>query len=175
MKKILFMLAVGTSIALSSCAATNANTNLKKSEMATGKEVRGTWTLTNVDYQGLANKQVEGNNFVTETVTNVFNTASPNCFIGSTWNLIQNNKTGTITFNTSNATCPTGTLNIIWDIKENADKTNFMFKDVTGIKAKQNTAGYNLIVNYLNTNTMQLTQDVNVEGKIAKIIYTFQR
>ena len=175
MKKIILMLAVGTSFMLGSCASSNSSTNVKKSQMATAKDIRGTWTLTNVNYEGLATKQVEGNKVVTETVANVFDTASPECYIGSTWSLVQNNKTGTYTFNNPSNSCPSGTANIIWEIKENGNTTNFIFKDVTGIKAKQNTAGYSLVVSYLNTNTMQLTQDVNVSGKIAKIIYTFQR
>jgi hypothetical protein len=175
MKKIILMLTVGASFILGSCASTNANTNIQKSQMASAKEIRGAWTLTNVNYEGLANKQVQGDKYVTETIANVFDTASPECYVGTTWNLVQNNKKGTYTFNNSNSGCPTGTADIIWDIKESGSTTYFTFKDVTGIKAKQNTAGYNLVVTYLNGTTMQLTQDVNVSGKIAKIIYTFQR
>lgn len=175
MKKLIVMLAVGTSFILGSCASTNANTNVQKAQMASAKEVRGTWTLTDVNYQGLATKQVQGDKYVTETIANVFDTASPECYIGSTWNLVQNNKTGTYTFNNPSSSCPSGTANIIWEIKEVGSTTNFIFKDVSGIKAKQNTAGYSLVVTNLTATNMQLTQDVNVSGKIAKVIYTFQR
>ena len=165
------MLAVGATFALSSCASTN----VQKSQMNTGREVRGAWTLSNVSYSGLANQQVQGNVKVTDNVALVFDTANPDCYIGSSWNLVQNNKTGTYTFNTSNSACPQGTANIVWNIQEEGTTTYFIFKDVTGIKAKQNTAGYKLRVDYLDANSMTLVQDVNASGKIAQVIYSFQR
>ena len=171
MKKVILMLAIGTSFMLGSCASTN----VAKSQMETGKEVRGAWTLSDVSYQGLANHQVQGNVKVTETVSSVFDMAKPECFVGSTWNLVQNNKTGTYTFNTSDSACPSGTAKIIWNIVEEGTTTYFTFKDVTGIKAKQNTAGYKLQVTNLSETNMTLSQDVRVDGKIAQVIYSFQR
>lgn len=171
MKKGILTLAVGTAMILGSCASTN----VVKSQMETGKEVRGAWTLSDVSYSGLSNQEVQGEKIVTETVATVFDTASPECYEGSTWNLVQNNKTGTYTFNHSDSGCPTGTAKIIWDIKEENGTSYFTFKDITGIKAKQNTAGYRMKVEYLDANAMRLVQDVNANGKIAQVIYTFQR
>jgi hypothetical protein len=171
MKKGILTLAVGTALIFASCASTN----VQKSQMETGKEVRGSWTLSDVSYRGLADKEVQGNNYVTEKVSSVFDMAAPECYEGSTWNLVQNNKTGTYTFNTSDAGCPTGTAKIIWDIKEEGTTTYFTFKDITGIKAKQNTAGYRLRVDYLDANSMTLVQDVNASGKIVQVVYSFQR
>jgi len=171
MKKVILILTVGVTMILGSCASTN----VQKSQMETGKEVRGAWTLADVSYAGLADREAQGNNLVTETISTVFDTANPECYVGSTWNLVQNNKTGTYTFNNSSAACPTGTAKIIWDIREEGTTSYFTFKDVTGIKAKQNTTGYKLRVDYLDANTMTLVQDVNASGKIAQVIYTFQR
>lgn len=171
MKKVILMLTVGATFMLGSCASTN----VQKSQMETGKEVRGAWTLSDVSYEGLANQQVSGNVKVTETVSNVFDMAKPECYVGSTWNLVQNNKTGTYTFNTADSARPSGTAKIIWNIVEEGTTTYFTFKDVTGIKAKQNTAGYKLRVSYLDATNMTLVQDVNVNGKIAQVLYSFQR
>lgn len=170
MKKGILSLMASATLFLGSCATTT-----EKSQTETGKEVRGAWTLTDVNYAGLANQQVEGTVRVTETISTVFDTASPECYKGSAWNLVQNNKTGTYTFNTSDPTCASGTAKIIWDIKEEGGTKYFIFKDITGIKAKQNTAGYKLKVDYVDASTMKLSQDVNASGKIAQVIYTFNR
>ena len=171
MKKVILMLTVGATFILGSCASTN----VAKSQMETGKEVRGAWTLSDVSYAGLANQQVQGNVKVTESVASVFDMAKPECFVGSTWNLVQNNKTGTYTFNTADSACPSGTAKIIWNIVEEGTTTYFTFKDVTGIKAKQNTAGYKLRVDQLSATNMTLVQDVSVDGKVSQVYYTFQR
>lgn len=171
MKKGILTLVVGAALILTSCAATN----VAKSQQETGKEVRGAWTLSNVNVNGLDNQKIDGNVKVTESISTVFDMANPTCYEGSTWNLVQNNKTGTYTFNNSDAGCPSGTAKIIWDIKEEGNTTYFTFKDITGIKAKQNTAGYKLRVDYVDANSMTLVQDVNANGKIAQVVYTFQR
>ena len=170
MKKSVLLFGICATALLSSCASTS----VQKQTIETGKEVRGSWTLTNVDYAGLATNQIQGTVKVNETVAQVFDTASPACYEGSTWTLVQNNKKGTYTFN-AGAQCPTGTAEIIWNLVQDGSTTYFTFKDVTGIKAKQNTAGYKLKVDYVTANSMRLVQDVNNGGKIAQVIYTYQR
>ena len=101
--------------------------------------------------------------------------ASPECYEGSSWNLVQNNKKGTYTFNSAGADCPQGTANIIWNLTQEGSDTYFTFKDVTGIKAKQNTAGYKLRVDQVDASSMRLVQDVNANGKIIQVVYSFQR
>ncbi|MFV0146683.1 lipocalin family protein [Empedobacter falsenii] len=171
MKKNILLFGICASAFLTSCASTT----VAKQEIETGKEVRGTWTLTNVDYEGLTTNEVQGNVKVTDAVSRVFDTANPECYEGSTWNLVQNNKKGTYTFNTADEDCPTGTANIIWNLQQDGSTTYFIFKDVTGIKAKQNTAGYKMRVDYVDANSMRLVQDINANGKIAQVIYNFQR
>ncbi|RRT93413.1 lipocalin family protein [Empedobacter falsenii] len=171
MKKSILLFGICASAFLTSCASTT----VAKQEIQTGKEVRGAWTLTNVDYQGLTTNEVQGNVKVTDAVAKVFDTANPECYEGSTWSLVQNNKKGTYTFNNSGAGCPQGTANIIWDMQQDGSTTYFIFKDVTGIKAKQNTAGYKMRVSSANENSMTLVQDVKADGKIAQVIYNFQR
>lgn len=171
MKKGILLFGIGAAALLSSCASTTT----AKQTIQTGKDVRGSWTLTSVDYNGFSKNEIKGNVKVNETVANVFDTASPECYEGSTWNLVQNNKKGTYTFNNSGASCPQGSADIIWNMQQDGSTTYFIFKDVTGIKAKQNTAGYKLKLNHVDANSMQLIQDVNTSGKIAQVIYNFQR
>ncbi len=171
MKKNILLFGICATALLSSCASTT----VAKQTIETGKEVRGAWTLSNVEYEGFSNNEVQGNVKVNEKVAKVFDVASPDCYVGSTWNLVQNNKKGTYTFNNGGADCPTGTSNIIWNLEKDGDTTYFVFKDVTGIKAKQNTAGYKLRVDQVDAASLRLVQDVNANGKIAQVIYTFQR
>ncbi|CAM3328381.1 lipocalin family protein [Empedobacter falsenii] len=171
MKKSILLFGICASAFLTSCASTT----VAKQEIETGKEVRGSWTLTNVDYEGLTTNEVQGNVKVTDAVSRVFDTANPECYEGSTWNLVQNNKKGTYTFNNAGGDCPSGTANIIWNLQQDGSTTFFIFKDVTGIKAKQNTAGYKIRVDYVDANSMRLVQDINAKGKIAQVIYNFQR
>ncbi|WP_312555956.1 hypothetical protein [Empedobacter brevis] len=171
MKKSILLFGICTSAFLTSCASTT----VAKQEIQTGKEVRGAWTLTNVDYAGLTTNEVQGNVKVTDAVSRVFDTANPECYEGSAWNLVQNNKKGTYTFNNAGADCPQGTADIIWNLEQDGSTTYFIFKDVTGIKAKQNTAGYKMRVDYVDVNSMRLVQDINANGKIAQVIYNFQR
>jgi hypothetical protein len=171
MKKSILLFGICATALLSSCASTT----VAKQTIETGKEVRGTWTLTNVDYSGLSTNEVQGNVKVNETVSKVFDTANPACYEGSTWNLVQNNKKGTYTFNNGGGDCPAGTSNIIWNLVQDGATTYFTFKDVTGIKAKQNTSGYKLKVEQVDASSMTLVQDVNANGKIAQVIYNFSR
>jgi len=171
MKKGILLLGISMIAFLTSCVTPKA----AKESIAFGKQVRGSWTLTSVDYNGFSKNEIKGNVKVNETVANVFDTASPECYEGSTWNLVQNNKKGTYTFNNSGASCPQGSADIIWNMQQDGSTTYFIFKDVTGIKAKQNTAGYKLKVDYVDANSMKLVQDVNTSGKIAQVIYNFQR
>ena len=155
------MFAAATALLFTSCA----QTNVVKAEMDTAKQVRGIWTLSDVSYQNL-------DGFA---VNNVCDMANPECYEGSTWNLVQNNKSGTYTFNNTNADCPSGTANIVWNVLQDGSDQYFTFKDVTGIKAKQNTAGYRMKLDYVDANAMRFVQDVNADGKIGQVVYTFQR
>ena len=161
MKKGILMFATATAMLFASCA----QTNVVKAEMDTAKQVRGIWTLSDVSYQNLDGY----------AVNNVFDMANPECYEGSTWNLVQNNKSGTYTFNNSAEGCPSGTANIIWNVLQDGTDYYFTFKDVTGIKAKQNTTGYRMKLDYVDANSMRFVQDVNAAGKIGQVIYTFQR
>ena len=58
--------------------STSASTETSAANISRGK-FTGTWTLTNVSYDGL----------VANAVQNVFDQASPSAFVGSTWKFTQ--------------------------------------------------------------------------------------
>lgn len=162
MKKGILLLTLCSGLFFSSCASNAIN----KAQVQTGTQVRGEWTLSSVNYIGLK---------ANENVNRVFDLASPACYEGSTWSLNQNSKKGTYTFNNYSPDCPTGTAEIMWNVQQMGDASYFTFKDVTGIKAKQNTAGYQMRIESVDATSMKLVQDVNFEGKIIQIVYTFHK
>lgn len=122
--------------------------------------LRGTWTLTNVSYEGL----------VPGAVQNVFDQASPTSFVNSTWEL-PNNGNGKYTL--SNGT----SQSIFWSYN-NADKANpiFQFKKIyEGEKAKNIAEGYQLNVAQVDGTSMTLKSPVANGSKTAYIVYTFRK
>ncbi|PJJ79728.1 hypothetical protein [Mucilaginibacter auburnensis] len=122
--------------------------------------LRGTWTLTNVSYEGL----------VPGAVQNVFDQASPASFVNSTWEL-PNNGNGKYTL--SNGT----SQSIFWSYN-NADKANpiFQFKKIyEGEKANKIAEGYQLNVAQVDDTSMTLKSPVANGSKTAYIVYTFRK
>ncbi len=122
--------------------------------------LRGTWTLTSVNYEGL----------VPGAVQNVFGQAPPAAFVNSTWEL-PNNGNGRYTL--SNGTSQT----IFWSYN-NADKTNpvFQFKKIyEGEKAKDIAEGYQLNVAQVDDTSMTLKSPVANGNSTAYIVYSFRK
>lgn len=157
MKKIATLLFIAT--ILTSCS-------LSKSEKTARKTIDGTWTLTKVTYDtpGTFN-------------STLFDDTTASCFEGSQWFFRSNNSTGT--YDIINADCPTGVRNIRWSANELGKGTgnyDFTMKFTDGKKNDiQKDTGYRMTLNYLDDNTMKLTQTVNFEGKPFKINLNFSR
>jgi len=156
MKKIfqLTFTVLAFAIVLQACSTT-------KSLVGTNNgPIRGTWTLTNVGYEGL----------VPGAVQNVFDQAPPAAFVNSTWSL-PNSGNGMYTL--SNGTSQT----IFWSYND-ADKANpmFQFKKIyQGDKAKNVAEGYQLNVAQVDETSMTLKSPVTNGGKTAYIVYTFRK
>lgn len=122
--------------------------------------INGTWTLTNVSYDGL----------LPNAVQNVFNQAPPAAFVNSTWKLTNS---GNGMYTLANGTSQT----IFWSYNTQ-DKSNpiFQFKKIyEGDKAKNVTEGYQLYVAQADRSTMTLKSPVAVGNKTAYIVYSFQK
>ena len=162
MKKIL-----QTSIAIlaltfifSACSTPqNANSGTTSSNVSRGKFV-GTWTLTNVAYDGL----VQG------AVQNVFDQASPEAFVGSTWKFTNS---GNGTYTLTNGTSQT----IFWSVFNGGTTgTQFQFKKLyEGDKAKNVQEGDRLDIGVINNTSMTLRSPVAIGNSNGYIIYSFAK
>lgn len=142
---------------LASCSTT-------KDIINTETQLRGNWTVTDVSIQG-----------ATGTVAaTVFDEAPHECYVGSQWNLIQNNNSGTYTL-VGGGECPSGTNAIKWTISDDGAYKYFNFKRVNNEKAKNVLTGYKMRIQNVNDNTMTLVQDVSFEGKLINIVYNLSR
>ena len=106
--------------------------------------------------------------------TTVFDDVTPNCFIGSAWNLPHN---GYGTYSISdNADCYSGTRNIVWSVRTDANgQKKFQLKIIDGQKAKTVTQGYILDIIDVSAQGFTLVSPVTVDGTTAYVYYQFTR
>ncbi|MCO5937178.1 hypothetical protein NAF17_16655 [Mucilaginibacter sp. RB4R14] len=138
---------------------TNAGTTTS-ANVSRGK-FTGTWTLTNVSYDGL----------LPGAVQNVFDQASPKDFVGSTWKFT-NSGNGIYTLQ-SGASQP-----IFWSVFNGGSTgTQFQFKKLyQGDKAKNVAEGYRLDIGNIDNANMTLRSPVPI-GNSGKgyIVYSFTK
>ncbi|WP_454803436.1 hypothetical protein [Mucilaginibacter phyllosphaerae] len=137
----------------------NASTGTSSTSVSRGKFV-GTWTLTNVNYDGL----------VPGAVQNVFDQAAPEAFVGSTWKFTNS---GNGIYTLSNGTSQT----IFWSVfNGGATGTQFQFKKLyDGDKAKNVQEGYRLDIGVMNGTNMTLRSPVAIGNSNGYIIYSFAK
>jgi hypothetical protein len=163
MKKILqTSIAILALTFIFSACSTPQNTNsgtTSSSNVSRGKFV-GTWTLTNVAYDGL----VQG------AVQNVFDQASPEAFVGSTWKFTNS---GNGIYTLTNGTSQT----IFWSVFNGGTTgTQFQFKKLyEGDKAKNVQEGYRLDIGVINNTNMTLRSPVAIGNSNGYIIYSFAK
>lgn len=159
MKNFLLAAAVA-GLGLTSCS-TIQNGQVAQNQRAEFLKMKGSWTLTNVNY--------DSSRFRIQPFDE---NADAQCWVGSTWNLIPNNWTGSYTLN-GGGNCPSVTQPIKFEI-QNGD--TFSFKKISdGTKPKNNTAGYTLQVSSMTPTSLVLTQQVAFEGQTIPVTYTFQK
>ena len=106
--------------------------------------------------------------------TTVFDDVTPNCFIGSLWNLPHNGY-GTYTIQ-DNGDCYAGVRNIVWSVRtDQSGQKKFQLKIIDGQKAKRVTAGYMLDITDVTPQGFTLVSPVNVDGQTAYVYYEFTR
>ena len=155
MKKILLAGILGTTFLVSCSTAKQAQASRDDFY-----KLKGNWEVTSVDYEkGYKIKPFDEG-------------ADAQCFVGSQWNLIPNNNTGSYNLS-GGGDCPTVTRAIKFDV--NSEK-QFSFKVIdAGVKAKNVTAGYVLDFQNQTPTTFTLVQNVPFEGKILKVYYNFTK
>lgn len=155
MKKVLLTGMIGTLFAVS-CSSANQAQNARADFM----KLKGSWEISSVDYD----KQYKIKPFDEG--------ADAQCFVGSQWNLIPNNNTGSYSLS-GGGDCPTVTRAIKFDVSKDKE---FSFKVIdAGVKAKNVTAGYVLDFQNQTPTSFTLVQNVPFEGKILKVYYNFTK
>ena len=155
MKKVLLTGMIGTTFLVSCSTAKQAQASRDDFY-----KLKGNWEVTSVDYEkGYKIKPFDEG-------------ADAQCFVGSQWNLIPNNNTGSYSLS-GGGDCPTVTRAIKFDV--NSEK-QFSFKVIdAGVKAKNVTAGYVLDFQNQTPTSFTLVQNVPFEGKILKVYYNFTK
>jgi hypothetical protein len=155
MKKVLLTGMIGTLFAVS-CSSANQAQNARADFM----KLKGSWEISSVDYD----KQYKIKPFDEG--------ADAQCFVGSQWNLVPNNNSGSYAL-AGGGDCPTVTRAIKFDVSKDKE---FSFKVIdAGVKAKNVTAGYVLDFQNQTPTSFTLVQNVPFEGKILKVYYNFTK
>jgi len=142
-KLILIVMAVG----LISCGAS-------KTVRTSKKVIKGSWNLSSIDYSKTGTYDVT-----------LFNDATKDCFINSSWQFIPNNNTGT--YSMIDSSCDTSTRYFVFTIQEVDEMTglyHFLLKPTNEKGKSETNAGFRLKLNSLSETQMQWQQTVTVDG-----------
>ncbi len=161
LKRILPILA-GTMIIVSCSSSKNTTTT------ASRDDVKGTWVLDNISYDGVPQGQ--------KVKLTLLGEGDENCLKGSTW-VFPNNGNGTYTIAQSDATgCTPGERNIVWSYRQENGQTIFQYKRLPGgIKAKDITDGYRFNIVSATDANLSLRSSVAYEGSTIYINYSFSK
>lgn len=158
MKPLFFKILLLSSLFFTACAGSKEARNIKSS-------INGKWHLETI--------AIEGDNSILNV--KVFNEADNNCFIGSSWNLVGNNGTGSYVLMEGKDGCSMLTRNIRWSIYEPAgEEKKFQFKrlDENNNPLDDNN-GYRLSISSLTDSSMRLISPITYNNKQVNIIYNF--
>jgi hypothetical protein len=129
-------------------------------DLASQKKLKGNWQISDITFPERESYKIKS-----------FQIADAKCFIGSQWNFVPNNNTGSLNINKSD--CPQFSSPIVWSINKNG---LFTLKFVSkGTKSKSIIQGYKLRVSNLTSNSFELIDDINVEGSQKELVYHFQK
>jgi hypothetical protein len=157
MKKILFIMLAALLVV--SCGTSKV---VKESK----KTLKGTWNLDNINY-GEANGVYD---------VKLFDDASSECFVGSTWRFIPNNNFGN--YEITGANCSSGKRYFVWTIPDvkNATSYDILLKPTDEkMNSTMNNKGYRLSLDYLSDDSLRFTQTLQVDGKPFTIYMNFTK
>ena len=130
--------------------------------------VKGTWVMDNISYDGIPEGQ--------KVKLTLLGEGDENCLKGSTW-VFPNNGNGSYTI-AQNATtgCTPGERNIVWSYRMENGQTILQYKRLPGgVKAKDIADGYKFNIVSATDANLSLRSDVNFEGKTININYSFSK
>ena len=160
--KRIFPILAGTILIVSCSSSKNATTT------ASRDDVKGTWVLDNISYDGVPQGQ--------KVRLTLLDEGDENCLKGSTW-IFPNNGNGSYTIAQSDATgCTPGERNIVWSYRQENGQTIFQYKRLPGgVKAKDISDGYKFNIVSATDANLSLRSSVPFEGSTLYINYSFSK
>ena len=143
-------------LVLSSCKS-NPTTAISVKDTSS---IKGEYTITSVTYPGQDLFKVKS-----------FEIGDSQCLVGSTWNFIANNNSGSISLNKID--CIVFDSSITWYINKEQKMVLKLLNNET--KAKNVKEGYVLSIMNLTKDSFQLSDRLNIDGNYVNIIYEFKK
>jgi len=130
-------------------------------------ELKGTWQLDNITYEGLPQGQ--------KVKLTLLDEGTEACLKGSTW-VFPNNGNGSYTINSTEAGCSPGQRNIVWSYRVENEQPIFQYKKLPGgVKAEDVLEGYKFTIVDAAAESLNLKSNVNFEGNTISINYQFSK
>ena len=127
--------------------------------------VKGTWILDNISYDGLSPSE--------KLKLILLDEGSETCLKGSTW-VFPNNGNGYYTISQNQQSCVPGQKNIVWSYRTEGDQPIFQYKKLEGgVKAKDIKEGYRFKILSGSENSLVLQSEITYLGKPVYISYSF--
>ena len=143
-------------------------TSSKKTTAAVSRdELKGTWQLDNITYEGLPQDQ--------KVKLTLLGEGPEVCLKGSTW-VLPNNGNGSYTINSNDAGCSAGQRSIVWSYRVENDQPIFQYKKLPGgVKAEDVLEGYKFTIVDAAAEKLNLKSNVTFEGSTISIYYQFSK
>jgi len=153
---------LATAMIITSCSSSK-----KTSATASRDDVKGTWVLENISYDGLPQGQ--------QFKLTLLDEGNENCLKGSTW-VFPNNGNGSYTIAPNESGCAPGERNIVWSYRLENGQTILQYKRLPGgVKAKDITEGYKFSIVSATESNLSLRSTVIIEGNTISINYSFAK
>jgi hypothetical protein len=149
-------------------AATSCSSSKNATATASRNDVKGTWVLDNITYDGIPQGE--------KVKLTLLDEGDENCLKGSTW-VLPNNGNGSYTIvQTDGTACTPGERNIVWSYRVENGETIFQYKRLPGgVKAKDITDGYKFSIVSATDANLALRSSVPYNGSTININYSFSK
>ena len=147
---------------------TSCSSSKKATATASRDDVKGTWLLENITYDGLPQGQ--------KLKLTLLDEGDESCLKGSTW-VFPNNGNGSYTITAQNESgCVPGERNIVWSYQLENGQTILQYKRLPGgVKAKDITDGYKFNIVSATDANLALLSKVAYQGNTISINYSFSK
>lgn len=141
----------------------SCSSSKKATATASRDDVKGTWVLNNITYEGLPSG----------TSITLLGEGNEDCLKGSTW-VLPNNGYGSYTIAANRAGCADGERKIVWSYQLENETTIFQYKKLEGgVKAKDIEEGYKFKILSADENNLALRSEITYNGRPLYINYNF--